>query len=872
HNEVKILDFGLAKLTGQTVLTRTGSTLGTAAYMSPEQARGEALDQRTDIWSLGVVLDEMLTGRKPFESEFEQALVYEILNVDPKPVRSLRPEVPEAVEQTILKALAKEPDNRYQIAEDLLADLKAARTPELTGVTIAASEALARKNRRNRVRLLITAGALLLGLAGLFLVAIPLMQDQALASNPKSVAFISFENNTGDASLGYLRGVLPDVLGSSLEDSKYLRLVSSDRLRELMKQIGKDSVEFIDKQTGLQLCHKARIEVMGIGRFTKSGPLYLAELELIEVNTGERLGKVLKARGRGDESFLEAKGIVEDLAQQVPQGLGVSLLRSQGSVKAIAEVSSTSMEAQRYYQRGRQEFDRYNSKDAQHYFELSVKEDSTFAIAWYWLGWTCVTMGDQRGREFAWGQALKHASRATEREQFMIAGVDSSLRVSLLASKGRAEMAKDDRSFLKARCEIFPFDARFLMEYAADIRSTANEAVSIPMFEKVLELDPTMLDAYNELGYGYTFIGPPEKGMEWLERYAELQPGDPNPFHSMAECLLIQRKFGEAITKCERALEAKPDFYMAPQTLARLCFMKEDYDGALAWIDRGRLIAPSPYLQADFLWWRAWYLVWAGRLREAEAALDECNRISIEVNDQDLRGRVSWLRGWCACEAGQWMKSRRNILDYTSRRHSRWEYHFYLGLLALQEKKMDSLDGRIRDMNDSLLVFVSRDDPKPGEKWCRSRLNALTNARHVAGGHPEEVRLTWTLKSTWFMHNPDSFTTASWPLYSGWAASTSSLVWIPIPFDILPRAYLARGLVDSAIAAYEVALKKPPHLLGPIIPRYYYRVARLYEQKGMKEKAIENYTQFLKVWGKADPVYKEPADARKRLARLKSTI
>jgi tetratricopeptide (TPR) repeat protein len=76
-------------------------------------------------------------------------------------------------------------------------------------------------------------------------------------------------------------------------------------------------------------------------------------------------------------------------------------------------------------------------------------------------------------------------------------------------------------------------------------------------------------------------------------------------------------------------------------------------------------------------------------------------------------------------------------------------------------------------------------------------------------------------------------------------------------------------MMDSAVASYELALKKPPHLLGPIIPRYYYRLARLYEEKGMNDKAIENYTKFLKIWGKADPIYKEPADARARLANLK---
>jgi serine/threonine-protein kinase len=119
----KILDFGLAKLAGQTKVTRTGTTLGTVAYMSPEQARGEAVDHRTDIWSLGVVLYEMLTATSPFRSEYDQALVYSILNDEPASLKSLRPDVPIELAHAVAKTLRKDPGERFQSMEAFVSTL-----------------------------------------------------------------------------------------------------------------------------------------------------------------------------------------------------------------------------------------------------------------------------------------------------------------------------------------------------------------------------------------------------------------------------------------------------------------------------------------------------------------------------------------------------------------------------------------------------------------------------------------------------------------------------------------------------------------------------------------------------------------------------
>jgi len=168
----KIVDFGLAKLGRRTKLTQTGTTLGTAAYMSPEQARGEVVDHRTDIWSLGVVLYEMVTGQLPFQGDYEQAVIYSIVNEEPEPVTRLRPDLPSDIDEIVTRALAKDPQMRHQTTEEFLQELRALQSG--TALPLGARVAPVRRLRFHTAKLAWPAGILvLLGVAALFLLRRP---------------------------------------------------------------------------------------------------------------------------------------------------------------------------------------------------------------------------------------------------------------------------------------------------------------------------------------------------------------------------------------------------------------------------------------------------------------------------------------------------------------------------------------------------------------------------------------------------------------------------------------------------------------------------------------------------------------------------
>ncbi|MFN2273367.1 MAG: protein kinase domain-containing protein, partial [Anaerolineales bacterium] len=236
EGQVKITDFGLARIAGESAITSTGTRMGTGAYMSPEQARGDAVDHRTDIWSLGVILYEMATGRRPFIGEREESVLYKLVHEDPPPMHKLRGDIPPELERIVGKAMAKSPDDRYQRMDDMLDDLRNARRYSMEGVWPAiihppsprvapvgtaarlpdsAKRMIVLITRRGKLAT-ITAGAIIVAAIAIGLLMVEKRADIDL--QPHRVVVAAFENRTGDESLGYLGPLVAERIAKQLAE------------------------------------------------------------------------------------------------------------------------------------------------------------------------------------------------------------------------------------------------------------------------------------------------------------------------------------------------------------------------------------------------------------------------------------------------------------------------------------------------------------------------------------------------------------------------------------------------------------------------------------------------------------------------------
>lgn len=848
-NQAKILDFGLAKLAGQTRLTMAGTTMGTAAYMSPEQARGEDVNHQTDIWSLGVVLYEMVTGEVPFKGDYEPAIVYSIMNETQKPLTDLRPDAPVELEWVVNKAMNKDTAERYQDVDELLQDLRRLRKEEAVTGKIARPKVVGREARQKilkRVRTVAIPVGIAVILATAFLLLKPRILGPGQPAVRKPIAVISFENQTGDPAYDYLQEAIPSLLITSLEQSRFLSVTTWERMFDLLRQIGKEEVELIDADLGFEVCRMDGIEAVVLGSFTKAGDVFATNVKVLDVET-KKLLKSVSSKGEGVGSILRVQ--IDELSQEISQGIGVPSRRIGAAKTRIAEVTTSSMEAYNYFLRGREEYDKFYYNDARVFLQKAVELDSTFAVAHLYLAWAHDELKDDVARDEAFERAKASSKRASDKE-----------RLYIEASYAK-EIDKDPEErvrILKLMSKRYPKEKRVHYYLSAYYWGQKLYTEAIEHAGKALELDPDYGPVINNLAYTYAEMGDFEKALENFERYANVSPGDANPFDSMGDIYLRMGRCDDAISKYTEAMEVKPGFG-SDWKVAYVYALKEDYAEAMKWVDQYIAVAPSPARRAEGYLWRGFYHYWLGNLDESLKDLREAEDLAIEVGSLPLKGAVDWMKGWVYYDSGQDRLSRtffKRWYDFITGYFPAYsqfytaEYKFYLGLLDLRQGKTDSARSGLSEMR-SLLPEVD-----PGVKdWVEFYAELLHGEVLLEEDSLDQAIAVGEAMAPWEMPSVGS----------------SNLISYNLPFlkDVLARAYQKKGDLEKAAAVYERLLKleasSPCRQL--VHPEYHYRLAKVYDQQGARGKASAEYLKFLQLWKGADEELPEVEDARKRLGR-----
>jgi serine/threonine protein kinase/cytochrome c-type biogenesis protein CcmH/NrfG len=852
----KIMDFGIARSLHAKGITGAGMMIGTPEYMSPEQVEGKDVDERSDIYSLGIILYEMLTGCVPFEGDTPFTVGVKHKSEMPKDPRDINAQIPEDLDRLILRCLEKDRDKRYRSAGDLRLEL------EKIEQGIPTTEHLIPKRKTTTgkqitvtfgpKKMLIPALAVA-GLAVAIAVWLVFFKKESglRPEQRRSIAVISFENQTGDKAFDYLQKAIPNLLISSLEQSKYLRVTTWERMDDLLRQMGKAGSETIDKESGFELCRKDGVETIVVGSFVKAGDMFATDVKVLDVESRALL-KSASSRGEGVRSILVKQ--IGELSREISRGVGVSERKIQAARPGAPDVPTSSMEAYNSFLKGKDAYEKFYYEQARQLLENAVALDAGFAEAYLYLARAQSNLGNQRARVDAYEKAKALSGKAAEKERLYIEE----------AYAGGVE--KDPEKRLRILEEIvqkYPKEKEAHFELADFDRGRNKPESAILEFDKALALDPNYAYALNSIAYAYSDLGNYDKAIDYLKRYAESSPDDVNPIDSMAEMYFRLGNLDEAIAKYKEVLRRKPDFVLSFPALAYVYASKEDYANALSCVDEFIAKAPSLGLKGQGSFNHSFFLYWLGRLNQALSDLQQLADLAGSQGYTEGKAGTELLMGFIRGDRGEFEQSRillKSWYDFVSKSRPASSsdvkaYNlFSLGMTDIKQGRLDAAKASLTEMKP-LLAAIS-----PAYQGRFAFLYEYFQGEYLLAGG--------------FVDNAVSALEKIKPLVKPPAMRQEPLFIYNIPFqkDALARAYVKKGDLDKAIAEYERLVtfdpKKEQRTL--IHPLYHYRLAMLYEQKGAKTKALEQYQKFLTIWKDADPGLPEVEDARKKLAALKA--
>ncbi len=476
NGHVKVLDFGLAKLTESSpaaneadteavtralVQTDAGIVMGTSQYMSPEQARGKPVDARTDIWSLGVVLYEMATGRSPFMGATKTDVVVAIAKNDPAPIARFAPSIPSEFEWVVMKALRKDVNERYQTIREFEADLKKlkqqhtfqselqrstelerltgaaaplhstgvpARTfpvtavrdqpkrTEATGsaVPIRTSSAEHIVSKIKRHRFAFAVGALGVVLIAAAIAYVSFSRKPATLTDKDTILLADFTNTTGDP---VFEGTLRQAMAVELGQSPFLNILSEERVREALRFMGRSPDERVTREVAREICQRQGLKALLVGSIASLGNHYVITLEAINAQTGDTIAQE-QVEAQNREQVLRSLG---NAAIKLREELGESLQSIQKFDAPIEQATTTSLEAFKAFSLGVEQQLKGKYPEAIPFLKTATELDRDFALAFARMASMYYNTRQNDLAAAASRKAFELRDRVSERERLYIA-------------------------------------------------------------------------------------------------------------------------------------------------------------------------------------------------------------------------------------------------------------------------------------------------------------------------------------------------------------------------------------------------------------------------------------------------------------------
>jgi serine/threonine protein kinase/tetratricopeptide (TPR) repeat protein len=502
RNQAKVLDFGLAKRTAkpsllsaatagtaatvdEPFLTSPGSTVGTVAYMSPEQARGKDLDARTDLFSFGAVLYEMATGAIPFRGDTSAVIFDAILNRPPVPPLRLNPDLPPQFEVILNKLLEKDRDLRYQSAADVRSDLKRLKRDSESGTISAAtsSRTSVQELRRKLPGWLIPAVIVALVAAGIGLVF--LKRGHALTEKD-SILIADFVNTTADPVFD---GTLKKALAVDLGQSPYLNVFPDQKIRQTLQFMGRSPGDRITSEVGREICLRDGIKAMLNGSIDSVGGQYVISLDATNVASGDSLGRQ-QAQAERKEDVLNA---LHSAATKLRGQLGESLSMVQKYDMSLSQATTSSLDALKALSLGDAKHTMGDDLAAIPNYQRAVEIDPNFAMAYARLGTAYSNLGQTELSEQNRQKAFELRDRASEREKLYIMS-------HYYADSGQLDKGITAYELYR---QTYPRDSTPFINLAGIYNQLGQFDNALENAKHALEFDPDQASGYSNVATAY---------------------------------------------------------------------------------------------------------------------------------------------------------------------------------------------------------------------------------------------------------------------------------------------------------------------------------------------------------------------------------